>query len=85
MAADQQVWFVALVSIVIMLLVYAAKSFILHIMFGQIIDELRVHADSNLMIVALSIFSLGIYSAGVAVFRTMGNVRLPITLPCSWG
>ncbi|SEN28405.1 MATE family efflux transporter [Paenibacillus sp. OV219] len=72
-SAQQMFWFVSVISVVIMFVVYALKSFILFTLFGQISDEVRGHADTYLMIVSLSIPFLAIYNAGAAIFRTTGN------------
>lgn len=72
-SAQQMIWFVSTISVVIMLAVYAAKSFILFTLFGQISDEVRLHAETYLIIVSLSIPFLAIYNAGAAIFRTTGN------------
>lgn len=77
-AADQLVWFSGAFSIVIMILVYLLKPLILHGLFGQITNEVRNDANIYLMIVALSIPFLALYNAGAAVFRTMGNSKLPM-------
>jgi len=84
-SADQLIWFAGAVSIAIMLLVYGAKSFILHTMFGEISEDVRTHADAYLMIVALAIPSLAVYNAGAAIFRTMGNARLPMYIALMMG
>lgn len=77
-AADQLVWFVGAVSIIIMVIIYLIKPFILNGLFGQITDEVRRDADIYLMITAISIPFLALYNAGAAIFRTMGNSKLPM-------
>lgn len=84
-AADQLVWFVGMVSIGIMFIVYMIKPFILYTMFGQISNEVRENANTYLMFAALSIPFLGLYNAGAAVFRTMGNSRLPMKIALLMG
>ncbi len=79
-AANQLVWFAGLLSLIIMLGVYLAKPFILYGVFGQISDEVRMNADKYLMITALSIPFLAMYNAGAAIFRTMGNAKLPMNI-----
>lgn len=78
--ANQLVWFAGLSSLVIMVLVYLAKPLILHGIFGQITPEVYEHADRYLTITALSIPFLALYNAGAAIFRTMGNARLPMVI-----
>ncbi|HIZ55951.1 MAG TPA: MATE family efflux transporter [Firmicutes bacterium] len=75
-ASNQLVWFVTLISIVIMALVYAGKYFILHIVFGQIEPDVMAHADTYLTIVAASIPFIALYNAGAAIFRSMGNSKI---------
>lgn len=77
-AANQLVWFSGAASVVIMIFVYLAKPLILDGLFGQITDEVRSEADIYLMITAVSIPFLGLYNAGAAIFRTMGNSKLPM-------
>lgn len=77
-AADQLVWFVGVVSIIIMVIIYLIKPFILNGLFGQITDEVHRDADIYLMITAISIPFLALYNAGAAIFRTMGNSKLPM-------
>lgn len=80
MAANQLVWFSGGVSILIMILIYLLKPFILNGIFGQISYEVRRDANSYLIIVALSIPFLALYNAGAAIFRTMGNSKLPMKI-----
>lgn len=75
-AAQQLVWFLAFAAIGIMILLYLAKSFILHVVFGQITAEVRGYADVYLMIVAASIPFVALYNAGAAIFRVMGNSKV---------
>lgn len=77
-AANQLVWFSGGISIIIMVIIYLAKPFILNGLFGTITDEVRRDADIYLMITALSIPFLALYNAGAAIFRTMGNSKLPM-------
>lgn len=77
-AADQLVWFAGAISVIIMVIIYLAKPLILNGLFGQITDEVRKDANTYLTIVAVSIPFLALYNAGAAVFRTMGNSKLPM-------
>ena len=79
-AANQLVWFVGIISIIIMGIVYVAKPFILNGLFGTITDEVRRDANTYLMITAVSIPFLALYNAGAAIFRTMGNSKLPMKI-----
>ncbi|AGK53213.1 mate efflux family protein [Bacillus sp. 1NLA3E] len=77
-AANQLVWFIGVVSIIIMVIIYLIKPFILNGLFGQITDEVRREANIYLMITGISIPFLALYNAGAAIFRTMGNSKLPM-------
>jgi len=79
-AANQLVWFVGALAIVIMALVYLLRGAILHGLFGHITEEVYGHANIYLLIVAASIPFLALYSAGAAIFRTMGNSKLPMKI-----
>lgn len=77
-AANQLVWFSGIVSVGIMVFVYLVRGIILHGLFGQISNEVYEHANIYLLIVTASIPFLAIYNAGAAIFRTMGNSKLPM-------
>ena len=72
-SVNQLVWFVTLVSVVITVLVYLFRPFILNTLFGQIEPDVRHHADTYLLIVSASIPFISLYSAVASVFRAMGN------------
>lgn len=77
-AMDELVWFSSFVSIIIMIIIYLMKPLILNGLFGPITDEVRRDANTYLMITAVSIPFLALYNAGAAIFRTMGNSKLPM-------
>ena len=67
-------------SLFIMLLIYLLKSIILNSLFGQISLEVKEAANTYFMIVTLSIPFLAMYNCGAAVFRTIGNSKLPMKI-----
>ena len=75
-SATQLVWFITLCSVVITLLVYAGKYFILHGIFGKIEADVMGHANTYLMIVTASIPFMALYNGGAAIFRAMGNSKV---------
>lgn len=75
-AATQMVWLTTVMAVVIMALIYGAKWFVLHVVFGQIDDYVMGHANTYLMIVTASVPFIALYNAGAAVFRVMGNSRI---------
>lgn len=79
-AANQLIWFSGAVSIVIMLVIYLCRPLILNGLFGQITDEVRRDANTYLIITLFSIPFLALYNSGAAIFRTMGNSKLPMQI-----
>ena len=75
-AAEQLVWFITICAVVITLVIYACKYWILHGVFGQIEADVMGHADTYLMIVTASIPFIALYNGGAAIFRTMGNSEI---------
>lgn len=72
-AGEQLILFMSFFSVLIMLLVYLCKPFILHVVFGKIEPDVMVYADTYLMIVTASIPFIALYNCGAALFRVQGN------------
>ncbi len=72
-AGEQLIIFMAGFSLVIMLLLYACKWFVLHMVFGEIEPQVMEYADTYLMIVTASIPFMALYNCGAALFRVQGN------------
>jgi putative MATE family efflux protein len=79
-AANQLVWFAGLASVVIMIAMYLARKVILKGLFGEISDDVYGNANSYFLIVTASIPFLALYNGGAAIFRSMGNSRLPMNI-----
>ncbi|CAM4451119.1 MATE family efflux transporter [Paenibacillus xylanexedens] len=79
-ASNQLVWFAGAAGLVIMIFIYIFKGFILDVLFGNITDEVYNYANTYLLIVGASIPFLALYNAGAAIFRTMGNSKLPMKI-----
>lgn len=75
-SATQLVWFITICSVIITLVIYLAKDFILHGVFGKIDADVMRYADTYLMIVTASIPFIAIYNGAAAVFRAMGNSKV---------
>lgn len=75
-AANQMLWFIAMIAVGIMILIYCGKWFILHVVFGAIDADVMGHANTYLMIVTASIPFMAIYNVGAATFRAMGNSKI---------
>ncbi len=79
-AADQLVWFVGILSAVIMIITLMLKSFIIGTLFGHISEEVRANSEIYYNIVIPSIPFLALINAGAAVYRTSGNSKLPMKI-----
>ena len=72
-AAWQLLVFVTLLSVGITAVLYLCKNLVLHVLFGQIEEDVMAYANTYFLIVEASIPFMALYSAGAAVFRVMGN------------
>lgn len=72
-AAEQTIFFITASAVLIMILLYFSKSFVLQIVFGSIEFDVAESADIYYVIVAASIPFIALYNAGAAIFRVMGN------------
>ena len=79
-AVNQLVLFTALFALIITAGLYLSKDLILHKVFGDIEANVMESAQTYLLIVSASIPFLALYNAGAAVFRTMGNAKVPMYL-----
>lgn len=78
LAADQIIICTTSISIFIMFLIYAGRHFILTVVFGELEPAVFSHANTYLLIVSLSIPFLGLYNGAAAIFRAMGNSKVPM-------
>ena len=72
----QLLLFMGEASLLIMMLFYLAKGFVLGVVFGQVEPDVAAYANTYYIIVEASIPFLAIYSAGAALFRVMGNSKI---------
>ncbi|CDC69233.1 MULTISPECIES: MATE family efflux transporter [environmental samples] len=72
-SAQQLLLFMGEVSLVVMVLFYLGKGFVLNVVFGQVEPDVAAYANTYYVIVEASIPFLALYSAGAALFRVMGN------------
>ena len=75
-SGEQLLLFMGEASLLIMVLFYLGKGFVLHVVFGQVEADVAAYADTYYMIVEASTPFLAIYSAGAALFRVMGNSKI---------
>ena len=79
-SAQQLLLFMGEVSLVITVLMYLAKGFVLGVVFGQIEPAVAVDCATYYNIVEASTPFLAIYSAGAALFRVMGNSAISMNV-----
>lgn len=74
-AGEQLIAFVTVISIIIMIIMYIGREFILHKVFGAIDPDVASYANTYMSIVFASIPFIAIYNSGAALFRTMGDSK----------
>jgi putative MATE family efflux protein len=79
-SAQQLLLFMGECALVITVLLYLLKGFILHVVFGSIDPDVAAYADTYFVIVEASTFFLAIYNAGAALFRVMGNSNISMAV-----
>ena len=79
-SGEQLIFFGTLSACLVMILMYAGRWFILHVLFGKITPEVMHNADIYLMIVNLSIPFIAVYNCCAALFRTMGNSKITMII-----
>lgn len=75
-AGTQLLLFMIEISLVITVLFYIGKGFVLNVVFGQVEADVAAYANTYYLIVQASIPFLAVYSAGSALFRVMGNAAV---------
>ena len=79
-AAQQLLVFVTLLAVGITALLYLCKYLVLHVLFGQIEEDVMAYANTYFLIVEASIPFMALYSAGAAIFRVMGNSSVSMNI-----
>lgn len=77
-SADQLLWFNAIFSFILMIIVLIFRSTIIGLLFGSIEADVWINTDKYLIIAAFSIPFIAIFNVGGAIFRTTGNSYLPM-------
>lgn len=75
-AAEQLLWLTLISSLIVMVVIYLIKNFILYKLFGQISEDVRQYALDYLMIITISVPFIAVFNGGAAIFRTMGNSKI---------
>lgn len=79
-AVEQTLFFSFFFSLLITVLMYMCKWFILQKVFGNIEPDVMSNCNIYLMIVTASIPFLAVYNVGAAMFRAMGDSRTPMLM-----
>ena len=74
-AGEQLLLFMLEASLLITLVFYLARGFVLGVVFGQVEADVSAYANTYYLIVEASTPFLAVYSAGAALFRVMGNSK----------
>lgn len=77
-SANQLILFTVIFAIVVTGCIYLTKDLILKNVFGKIEADVMECARTYLMIASASIPFIALYNAGAAIFRTMGNAKVPM-------
>ena len=75
-AGAQLLLFMMEASLLITLVFYLARGFVLDVVFGQVEPDVAAYANTYYLIVEASTPFLAVYSAGAALFRVMGNSKV---------
>ena len=78
-SAKQLLYVVTGVAAVVATVVLIARVPLLHALFGDVEADVMANAQSYFFFMALSFPFLGLYDAGAAVFRAMGNSMISMT------
>ncbi|MDF2678071.1 MAG: efflux family protein [Bacillota bacterium] len=79
-AGEQLVVFSTFISIIIMIIMYLGRGFILNVVFGDIEQVVYNYANTYLLITFASIPFIALYNSGAALFRTMGNSKITMVI-----
>ena len=77
-SARQLVYISLIISIFLMILTIVMRRIMLRTIFGNIADDVMQAADIYFLFIALSYPFLALYTAAAAMFRSMGNSKVPM-------
>ncbi len=75
-SGEQLLVLVTEISLLIMIILYLGRGFIINVLFGSIEEDVARYSMIYMNIVFASIPFLAIYNAGAALFRSMGNSKI---------
>ena len=77
-SARQLVYINVLISLILMIVTIFTRSLMLRTIYGNIADDVMQSADIYFLFIALSYPFLALYTAATAIFRSMGNSKVPM-------
>ena len=80
LAARQLVYFVTLISVVIMILALFFRQQVISLLYGYLEDDVMRASMVYLLITALSYPALALYNSCAALFRSIGNSKVPMRI-----
>lgn len=75
-SGKQLIIFTTLISIIVMVIMYIGRGFILNVVFGSIEPDVFSYSNTYMLIVFASIPFIALYNSGAALFRAMGNSKI---------
>jgi len=79
-ASKQLVYIVALISLAMMVLSIVLRRPIVSLIYGKIEDDVMNAASVYFLITAISYPALAVYNANAALFRAIGNSKVPMRI-----
>ncbi len=76
LSAGQLIFIMLVTSGAVMMIVFCSHRFLLRAIFGQIEADVMANAEIYFIISAISYPFLGVYNAGAALFRAIGNSKI---------
>jgi putative MATE family efflux protein len=75
-SGEQLLVLVTFISVIVMVLMYIGRGFILNVVFGSIDPDVAAYAKTYMNIVFASIPFIALYNCGASLFRAMGNSKI---------
>jgi len=79
-ASKQLVYIVTLISLIMMVLSIVLRRPIISLIYGKIEDDVMNTASVYFLITAISYPALAVYNANAALFRAIGNSKVPMRI-----
>jgi len=77
-SARQLIYISVIISVILMIITIFTRRMMLSAIYGNIADDVMESADIYFLFIALSYPFLALYTAAAAMFRSMGNSKVPM-------